>query len=105
MRITITSRHIEIPELLEKMLRSKVERLERFGHKLIALHAIFDRQKYLYTAELTLTGKEIGLVSRAKHSKDLLTCMEQALDKLHVQLTRHEEKKIERLRRRVPRRE
>ncbi|MBI3312590.1 MAG: hypothetical protein HYZ88_03595, partial [Candidatus Omnitrophica bacterium] len=76
-----------------------------FGRKLIALHAIFDRQKYLYTAELTLTGKGLSLVCRAQHRKDLLTCMEEALDKLHAQLTRREEKKIERLRRRVPHRE
>ena len=105
MRITITARHLEIPELLEELLRSKAEKLERFGHKLNSLHAIFDREKYLYTAELTLSAKGMSLVGRAKHPKDLLTCMEEALDKLHAQLTRREEKRVERLRRRVPRRD
>lgn len=105
MRLVITARHIQIPELLEEMLRAKAEHLERFGHKLNSLHAIFDREKYLYTAEITLSAKGMSLVGKAKHPKDLLTCMEEALARIQVQLKRREEKRVERLRRRVPHRE
>lgn len=105
MKITVTGRRMEIPAMLEEMLRSKAEKLERFGHKLNGAHAIFGREKHLYTAEITLSAKGMNLVGKAKHPKDLLTCMEEALSKLQVQLTRHEEKKVERLRRRVPHRQ
>ena len=101
MQVTITCRHMEVPPLLEEMLRSKVEKLERFGHKLNALHAIFGREKYLYTAELTLTAKGFALAGRAKHPKDLLTCLEEALSKLEVQLKRRDAKRIEEQRRRT----
>lgn len=104
MQITVTGRHVEIPALLEEMLTMKAEKLEKFGHKLNSVRAIFGREKYLYTAEITLTAKGMNLVGKAEHPKDLLTCMEEALDKLHAQLRRREEKKIERLRRRVPHR-
>ena len=99
MRITVTARHSEISPLLKELLLSKVEKLERFGHKLISLHAIFDQEKYFYTAELTLAGKGTTFVARAKDRKDLLTCMEGALMKLKEQLCRRESKLIERNRR------
>lgn len=90
--------------MLEELLRSKVERLERFGHKLLGLHAIFGRERYLYTAELTLTAKGLALVGRAKDRHDILTCMEEALMKLKEQLRRHESKRVERMRRLAPHR-
>jgi len=99
MRVTITARHIEIPDTLEEMLVAKLEKLERFGHKLIGLHAIFGREHYLYTAELNLSAKGLTLVGKAKDERDLLTCMEAALMKLKEQLRRRESKRLGRLRR------
>jgi ribosomal subunit interface protein len=101
MRITVTGRHMPVPELAEEMLRAKVERLERVGHKLISLHAIFGREKYLYTVELTLAAKGMSLVARSRDPKDLLTAVEDALVKLQAQLQRREERRMERPRRRV----
>ena len=104
MKITVTARHIQVPEMVVQLLWAKAEKLERFGHKLNSLHAIFGREKYLFTAELTLSAKGMNLVGRAKHPTDLLTCMEEALSKLERQLKTREEKRVELLRRRVPHR-
>ncbi len=105
MKISITARHdMKVPELLEQMLRSKVEKLERVGHRLNSVHVIFGREKYLYTAELTLAMKGANLVGRAKHETDLMTCMEEALAKVERQLRKREDKKVGLLRRRVPHR-
>ena len=101
MRVILTGRHIKVPEMLKEMLEAKAEHLERFGHKLQSIHAIFDREKYLYTAELTLSAKGMSLVGKAKHPKDLLTCMEEALSKLEAQLRRRGQKRIEEARRRT----
>ena len=90
--------------MLDQLLRTKAEKLERFGHKIVSVHAIFGREKYLYTAELTLSAKGMNLAGRAKHPNDLLTCMEEALSKLERQLKKREEKRVELLRRRVPHR-
>lgn len=103
MRIIVTGRHIKIPENLQEFLYAKVDHLERFGHKLNSVHAIFGREKYLYTAEVTLSAKGMSLVGKAKHPKDLLTCMEEALVKVEAQLKRHEKKRIDAQRRRLPR--
>ena len=101
MKITVTARKIEVPPLAEQMLRTKLEKLERFGHKLNSVHAIFGREKYLFTAELTLAAKGMSLVGRAKHESDLLTCIEEAIDKLETQLKRKEDKREDLLRRRT----
>jgi ribosomal subunit interface protein len=101
MKITITARHMEVPPLAEEMLRAKAEKLERFGHKLLSLSAVFDKEKYLYTVELTLDVKGVRLVARAKHKSDLLTCIEEALSKLETQLERREDKKVDEVRRRT----
>ncbi len=94
MQLTITARQLKVPETLEQMLRTKAEKLEHFGHKLIALHAIFGKEKYLYTTELTLSTKGVRLVGHAKHPHDMLTCMEEALMKLERQLKRREAKQV-----------
>lgn len=99
MRITLTARHIEVPDRYKEFLESKLQKIERYGHKLIGLHAILDREKYLYTAELTLFAKGMTLVGKAKHDKDLFTCVEDALHKIKAQLQRHEEKRMEKNRR------
>lgn len=104
MKIVITARSMEVPPLAEEMLRTKLEKLERFGHKLTSAHAIFGREKYLFTAELTLATQGAGLVGRAKHKSDLLTCIEEALGKLEIQLKRKEDKREDLLRRRAPHR-
>ena len=102
MQVEITSRHIPLPATAEELLRSKVQKLERFGHQLIRVHAIFDKEKYWYTTELTLSVKGGTLVGKARHPKDLLTCMEDALAKVIQQLKRREAKERLEKRRRVP---
>ena len=101
MKIIVTARKMEVPPLAEEMLRTKADKLERFGHKITSVHAIFGREKYLFTTELTLATKGASLVSRAKHKSDLLTCIEEAIDKLETQLKRKEDKQVELLRRRT----
>ncbi|MBI3615274.1 MAG: ribosome-associated translation inhibitor RaiA [Candidatus Omnitrophica bacterium] len=104
MRVTLTARHVEVPELFRELLMSKLEKLEHFGHEILGLHAIFGRERYFYTAELTLTTKGLTLVGKAKDQRDLLTCMEEALMKLKEQLRRHESKQVENRRRNGPHR-
>ena len=104
MQLSITGRRVEIPETLEILLRSKVQKLERFGHKLTAAHAIFGKEKYLYTAELTLSAKGLRIVGKGKHPHDILTSMEEALAHLETQIKRREQKQAVEKRRRVPRR-
>ncbi len=99
MRITVTTRHTEVPASVKRLLENKTEKLERFGHKLIKLHAIFDKEKYNYTTELTLHAKGILFVGKAKNRRDFLTCMEEAVMKLKEQLRRHESKQVEMRRR------
>ena len=100
MRVTVTGRQrVELPPLLQDMLQAKVEKLEKFSHKILGVHAIFGREKYYYTAEVTLSTKGMLLVGKAKDERDLLTCMEQALMKLKEQLRRHESKLVEKRRR------
>jgi ribosomal subunit interface protein len=81
------------------MLVVKLQKLERLEHNPIGIHAIFGREKYLYTAELTLSAKGFTLVGKAKEERDLMTCMEAALMKLKEQLRRYESKRVEKLRR------
>lgn len=104
MQIKVTARHLQLPETVEALLRAKVNKLDRVGHKLQSVHAIFGKEKYLYTAELTLSGKGPPLVGKASHPKDILTCMEEALAKVVHQLKRREEKGRMEKRRRVPHR-
>jgi ribosomal subunit interface protein len=99
MRITVTARHTEVPRSVKELLENKTEKLEKFGHKLIKLHAIFDKEKYNYTTELTLHAKGILFVGKAKNRRDFLTCMEEAVMKLKEQLRRHESKLVEKRRR------
>ena len=99
MKVTITARHMELPASVVQMLEVKADKLEKFGHKLIDLHAIFDKEKYNYTVELKVFAKGVALVAKAKDPKDLLTCLEEALMKIREQLRHHESKMAEKRRR------
>ena len=99
MRVTITARHVQVPVSFRELLMNKLGKLEHFGHQILSLHAIFGRERYYYTSELTLNTKGLTLVGKAKDRRDLLTCMEGALMKLKEQLRRHESKLVESRRR------
>ena len=101
MRIEITARHMVLPESVQEMLRTKLQKLERLDEKIVSIHAIFGKEKHLFTVELTLAGKGLRLAAKGKHSKDLLTAMEQALEKIERQLKKEEKKKRVESRRRV----
>ncbi len=103
MRVRITARHVLVPDSFRKLLTAKLEKLEHFGHPVLGLHAIFGKERYFYTAELTLATRGLTFVGKAKDRRDLLTCAEGALMKLKEQLRRHESKIVEN-RRRVARR-
>lgn len=104
MQVTVTVRDIQLPEMVQQLLRTKVEKFDRFGSKSSKLHAIFGKEKYLYTAELILSTKGARLTGRSKHPKDILTSMEEALEKLERQLKTRQDKQTELPRRRAPHR-
>ena len=99
MRVTITARHIVVPENFKELLLEKLPKLEHFGYEILGLHAIFGKERYFYTAEITLKIKGSILAAKAKDERDLLTCVEEAMMKLKEQLRRHESKRAERRRR------
>ncbi len=99
MRIEVTARHLVLPETVQEMLHAKLEKLSRLDEKILSVHAIFGKQKYLFTVELTLAGRGLRLVAKGSHAKDLLTAMEQALAKIERQLKKEEKKRTESRRR------
>jgi putative sigma-54 modulation protein len=100
MQIHMTARGLEVPQNLKELLEEKAEKLNRFGHDLSHLRVTLWREKYLYTAETTLSLKGVSLVGQASHPHDLITCVEQALAKLERQLKRRfAQRKLEKRRR------
>lgn len=99
MRIEVTARHLMLPESVQEMLHAKLEKLSRLDEKILSVHAIFGKVKYLFTVELTLAGRGLRLVAKGSHAKDLLTAMEEALAKIDRQLKKEEKKRIESRRR------
>ena len=104
MRVIITARQeVKVPQTFRELLLIKLGKLEHFGHKILSMHAIFGRERYYYTTELTLNTKGLVFVGKAKDRRDLLTCLEGAVMKLKEQLRRYELKQVESRRRAVRR--
>ena len=97
MQITVTGRHVEVPEEVKAYSRKKAEKLLRFYDKIQAIEVLWDHEGEQFTVEMivnagsrhTFIGREIGPES--------LALIDLAVDKLERQLTRHKEKSRNRM--------
>ena len=92
MQITVTGRHVEVPQEVKDYTVKKAEKLLRFYDKIQAIEVLWDHEGEQFSIEMmvnagsrnTFIGREIG--------PDTTTLVDVVVDKLERQITKHKEK-------------
>jgi ribosomal subunit interface protein len=98
--IVITGRNVEVPEHFRVHVAEKVERLERYDHKIVGLEVeLFherNRRQLKNCQRVEITGRGCGPVARAEASaQDFYSALDAAIAKLESRLRRsHDRRRI-----------
>ena len=100
MEIVVTGRNVEVPEHFRVHVAEKVERLERYDHKIVGLEVeLFhepNRRQAKNCQRVELTGRGCGPVARAEAcAQDFYSALDAAIAKLESRLRRsHDRRRI-----------
>ena len=100
MEIVITGRNVEVPDHFRVHVGEKVERLERYDHKIVGLEVeLFherNRRQLKNCQRVEITGRGCGPVARAEAcAQDFYSALDAAISKLEARLRRsHDRRRI-----------
>ncbi len=98
--IVVTGRNVEVPEHFRVHVAEKVERLERYDHKIVGLEVeLFherNRRQLKNCQRVEITGRGCGPVARAEASaQDFYSALDAAIAKLEARMRRsHDRRRI-----------
>jgi putative sigma-54 modulation protein len=91
MQPSITGHHVEVTPALRDYVLEKFRRLERHFEYITAAHVILTVEKQRQKAEATVHVSRGTLFADARHT-DMYAAIDELIDKLDRQVTRHKEK-------------
>ncbi len=91
MEIDISGRHFHVSEALKEHVADKIRKLEKYAAKLEAAHVILEVQRFVHTAEITVSGKQLRFAAK-EESADTYAAFDKACESMKLQLVRHHEK-------------
>ena len=100
MEIVVTGRNVEVPEHFRVHVAEKVERLERYDHKIVGMEVeLFhepNRRQLKNCQRVEITGRGCGPVARAEAcAQDFYSALDAAIAKLEARLRRsHDRRRI-----------
>jgi putative sigma-54 modulation protein len=98
MNTEITTRHFELSDGLKKRTEDRLNKLHRFFDRIMDARVVVSFEKNRYDAEATLIANGTPITSHAKGDSEKVA-LEQALDKLEVQVRRHKDRLTKKKRR------
>jgi putative sigma-54 modulation protein len=96
--ITITGRQIEVPQNAEEYIRKKITKLDKYGEKVTSTHVILSFQRGKYKTEITISGNGFTFHGKSQGA-DILTSIDDGINKIVKQLKKFREKRAERKKR------
>ena len=91
MHVIVTGHHLEITEALKAHVDAKFEKLARHFDNVTDVHVILTVEKLVQKAEATLQISGAKLFAE-DHQEDMYVAIDNMVDKLDRQITKHKEK-------------
>ena len=92
MGLHITGRNITVTPAIRAYIEKKIQKLERFSHRITSVHAILQIQRFNQMVEIQVLGKNLDIIVK-ESSKDMYSSFDLALDRIVIAVERREEKK------------
>jgi putative sigma-54 modulation protein len=102
MKVNITARHFELTNELKGRVEEEVDKLTRYFDRIISANAVLAVEGYRHMAEINLKVYGSTLTGTGE-SDQMQVSIEQAVDKLTVQLKKYKGKLKDRKQKRVSR--
>jgi len=91
MQISLTFRNMEGEDWLKDHVNKKIQRLKKYIDKPVEASIILSVEKFRNVAEVKLLGKGVNIVGK-EEAKDMITAVDEVVDKIERQLKKHKEK-------------
>jgi len=91
MQIEISGIHIPITEEIDKHIRKKLSKINKYLHRIISARVILKAEKESYFTEINVIANGITIHGNAVNP-DLYISIETAVDKINRQARKHKEK-------------
>jgi putative sigma-54 modulation protein len=91
MQVIVTGHHLEVTEALKAHIDAKFEKLARHFDNVTDVHVILSVEKLIKKAEATLKLNG-ATVFAEDHQEDMYAAIDEMVDKLERQITKHKEK-------------
>jgi putative sigma-54 modulation protein len=95
MSIEITSRHAKINDRLQQYAREKAGALCLDFPKIENVHVILEFERRVYRAEVVVQIKGAPVVSAGEHEENVVTAIDDAMDKAIRQLRKQRDRLVE----------
>ncbi|NLF23810.1 MAG: ribosome-associated translation inhibitor RaiA [Lentisphaerae bacterium] len=95
MSTEITARHAQINERLQQYAREQADTLCAEFPKVEHVHVILGFERRLYQAEFVVQVKGAQVVGVGEHGENVMTAIDEAMDKVTRQLRKQRDKQVE----------
>lgn len=92
MKIQITGKHLALTKGLKVHVEDKLEKLERYSDRLVGVQVLLKMEKRSYYAEITASGKDLKVFSKAQSTENFFAAFDAAEAKIISQLRKRKEK-------------
>ena len=95
MSIEITARHAKIHDRLQDYAREKADGLCLDFPKIENVHVILEFERRVYRAQVVVQIKGTPVVGVGEHEENVVTAIDEAIEKAARQLRKQREKRVE----------
>ena len=92
MQLSVSSRHVEVPDEIKEYAETKAGKLPRFHDRISSIEFILDQEKDLWTAEIIVKADGSHEFVASDSGPDRYALIDAIIDKVERQLTRHKER-------------
>ena len=92
MKVRITARHVDITDDVRNYVESKAAKLPRFYDRIHDIEVVLDHTSDQFTAEMIVRVDNKQVLIATESGPDTFALVDQIVEKLERQLTKHKEK-------------
>ena len=92
MNIVVKCRHMEVTDAMRTYAQEKASKLPRYYDNVHSIEVIFDMEAERPVVEIVVTAARKATFVATHRDEDMYACVDQCLDKIIRQLSRHKDK-------------
>ncbi|MCX7957343.1 MAG: ribosome-associated translation inhibitor RaiA [Endomicrobia bacterium] len=97
-RLKMTAKNIELTNEIASYIEKKLSKIDKYVRKISSIQVILEKIKYIYKVEILVYLPDDKIIKVNMEDKELIVCIEKAVDKLKDMILKYKEKNVSRKR-------